>query len=1291
MPSLLPPSVTYWLIRLPSSANHAARRLLYIALLGLLGGWLLIAHTLPSRAERGLARSIRFDGEGAHLAVEADDRLSPVGAMTIELWIKPDGTLPTCQTLVAKGADRGGYWLGLCHNILRFQPAGPATAHTGSSTVFAGRWTHVAVTYDGRTLRFYLDGVLHDEFDAPGYIGTNDSDLTLGAQVDQSQGYKGQMAEVRLWRSARSTAEIREHMIFSLAADDPDLIGAWSLDGHHADAFGHFTTTPARSPTYTDSNDSPSAPVQGSAPLAIPRLPDPVTVDGRCATDFITDEYEYAMRLPLWYVDQNGSDRFTWAYLGGDTGAIYLCAQIESQDFHQDSAGSVYLLPAAATAPLHIRATTNSQQVQRLDPGRGYQDISLDPALYEAVYSGFSQDRTVEVKLDHRLLGQGDFALQLVHTVTPGDATTTFPLLDETFATTDPATWPRFVLDDSTTGVPRSDTAQPRITFTLSPTAAARAGSPLVLEAEATDDVDLARIDIRSGTGALIHTCTLDGADDTAATCQQTVSYPAGRYVFYAEAVDHRGRYARSAARPFFYYLDSAAPQLFTAALPSRPSRGDPVPLTVTGHDPSGIRHLRVEAYVGPRRFVATCNGDEPAQTELTCTLTLDTGAATEAIFSFEATATNFEAHTTSTGQRFARLREPAAGQAPTDQDHDGLPDSFENRFCTDPANPDSDGDGLPDGWELLGIDFANGDRIDLPELGAHPCRRDLFLQLDYSAGRDMGRTYRQRLVNDYARHGYTLHLTGREHPTPPHGQLSPMAQVAAASQDAAGDYYFAPRLNWTHRYGFIRDVPAATGGSAQNHYFSAWAAQGEPAMTYQMVFHQLGHTLGLGHGGRRDKGKQIQGDQGLIDYQGVRLDANRGPNYLSSMNGVYLYSGGSICFNPAAKRWLADGGLLAHDMPTLQENALDERASSPFAEALAAHPCGSAEPGYLPTVLFSCEHPTDQYPDGSPMRYAVLSTQLGMVARKNLHSGSWQIANLPGQIDSGMGSGIDWNCDGVVEPGVSAAIDERIPQDACDGQDDDRDCGRSWRADQTFEATADWDKLSPGRACTLVAATQPAWQQPAAYRSLVGGPTCADKPIAADDEAALDAALWNLPNLEFCNGMDDDGNGILDDGCADGDGDGVADAVDNCPHTPNADQGDADGNWIGDACQTPLIHNLTMAAQGGQAVQLSWEVGSASSTAIDHGDLLGFVIYRQAGPSGELYYVGDSYPTTTAAHYEDVLVGAAQTAPLRYLVYPLNRAGAHGMGASVGELPEVPEEPEAPGLQYLPLLQTER
>ncbi|NOY46225.1 MAG: tandem-95 repeat protein, partial [Deltaproteobacteria bacterium] len=37
-----------------------------------------------------------------------------------------------------------------------------------------------------------------------------------------------------------------------------------------------------------------------------------------------------------------------------------------------------------------------------------------------------------------------------------------------------------------------------------------------------------------------------------------------------------------------------------------------------------------------------------------------------------------------------------------------------------------------------------------------------------------------------------------------------------------------------------------------------------------------------------------------------------------------------------------------------------------------------------------------------------------------------------------------------------------------------------------------------------------------------------------------------------------------------DADGDGVADAVDNCPATANSDQADGDGDGVGDACQTP-------------------------------------------------------------------------------------------------------------------------
>ena len=51
---------------------------------------------------------------------------------------------------------------------------------------------------------------------------------------------------------------------------------------------------------------------------------------------------------------------------------------------------------------------------------------------------------------------------------------------------------------------------------------------------------------------------------------------------------------------------------------------------------------------------------------------------------------------------------------------------------------PDSDGDGLPDEWELNGvtIDGPAGRRfIDLPAMGADPTKPDIFLQIDWMAG----------------------------------------------------------------------------------------------------------------------------------------------------------------------------------------------------------------------------------------------------------------------------------------------------------------------------------------------------------------------------------------------------------------------------------------------------------------------------------------------------------------------------------------------------------------------------
>ncbi|MFD1014777.1 collagen-binding domain-containing protein [Winogradskyella rapida] len=61
----------------------------------------------------------------------------------------------------------------------------------------------------------------------------------------------------------------------------------------------------------------------------------------------------------------------------------------------------------------------------------------------------------------------------------------------------------------------------------------------------------------------------------------------------------------------------------------------------------------------------------------------------------------------------------------------------------------------------------------------------------------------------------------------------------------------------------------------------------------------------------------------------------------------------------------------------------------------------------------------------------------------------------------------------------------------------------------------------------------------------------------------------------EICDGIDNNGDGLIDEGFADTDGDGIADCVDNCPETPNPDQLDTNANGIGDACETPEVEEI--------------------------------------------------------------------------------------------------------------------
>ena len=221
------------------------------------------------------------------------------------------------------------------------------------------------------------------------------------------------------------------------------------------------------------------------------------------------------------------------------------------------------------------------------------------------------------------------------------------------------------------------------------------------------------------------------------------------------------------------------------------------------------------------------------------------------------------------------------------DSDGDRLPDPYEtndgiyrdpNHTGTDPFDPDTDGDGLLDGDELLGTQ----DGLDLPALGAHPLQMDILIEYDWLeddidsdfihshrppteslallsrifAGSDLENPDGStgiRLIHDYGQGGA---FTGGNLIADDDGLLS--GEIKEGEFASYKLENFAPNRHGyfhyvilAHRYGELTnsssgiaelngdDIIVTLGGSYGRIDFVAAA-----------IMHELGHNLGLNHGG---------------------------------------------------------------------------------------------------------------------------------------------------------------------------------------------------------------------------------------------------------------------------------------------------------------------------------------------------------------------------------------------------------------------------------------------------------
>lgn len=204
---------------------------------------------------------LQFDGTNDYVTFEVGNTLA-APAYTIETWFKRTGSgvgvttgtggITSAIPLVTKGTSESetaaadiNYFLGIDATtgvlIADFEEgaagAAPSQNHpvSGSTLLSNNIWYHAAVTYDGTTLRLYLNGVQENSLTVGQPAASATTSPTAFASSIRSNGttiqgyFNGVIDEARIWNYARTQAEIQglaNQEITSAAG----MLGRWGMN-----------------------------------------------------------------------------------------------------------------------------------------------------------------------------------------------------------------------------------------------------------------------------------------------------------------------------------------------------------------------------------------------------------------------------------------------------------------------------------------------------------------------------------------------------------------------------------------------------------------------------------------------------------------------------------------------------------------------------------------------------------------------------------------------------------------------------------------------------------------------------------------------------------------------------------------------------------------------------------------------------------------------------------------------------------------------------------------------------